>query len=83
MSSQHVLSSLAASSGGVPGARSDAIVNTMSGAEHSIAIGSLNPVALLSDALSHLASALTPVGGVVAAIVVRSEEHTSELQSLV
>jgi YidC/Oxa1 family membrane protein insertase len=36
----------------------------------SIALGSVNPVTLLSDALSHLASALAPVGGVVAAIVV-------------
>jgi YidC/Oxa1 family membrane protein insertase len=39
-------------------------------ADHSTAIGSVNPVSLLSDALSHLASALSPLGGVVAAIVV-------------
>ena len=39
-------------------------------AQQSTAISSLNPVYLMSAALAHLASALSPVGGAVAAIVV-------------
>jgi YidC/Oxa1 family membrane protein insertase len=39
-------------------------------AQQSTAISSLNPVDLMSNALSHLASALSPVGGTLAAIVV-------------
>ena len=47
---------------------SHAIISTLAG--QSSAAGTLNPVAAMSTALSHLASALTPVGGAVAAIVV-------------
>ena len=47
---------------------SHALISSLAG--HSSAAGAFNPVAAMSTALSHLASALSPVGGAVAAIVV-------------
>lgn len=47
---------------------SHALIGSIAG--QSSAIGALNPVADMSTALAHLASALSPVGGTVAAIVV-------------
>jgi YidC/Oxa1 family membrane protein insertase len=47
---------------------SHAIIGSIAG--QSSATGTLNPVDLMSAALAHLASALSPVGGAVAAIVV-------------
>ena len=47
---------------------SHALISSLAG--QSSAAGALNPVGAMSTALSHLASALSPVGGAVAAIVV-------------